>query len=73
MMESCALSSTIFHCIAAHYIFNLTYHSKIRDVWVFVQEKILKIQSKAKMKRPPGASSHFSGIVQVYETLNVNQ
>ena len=69
MMESSALSSAIFLCVAAHYIFNLSYHPKIGEIWLFVQEKIMEIPSKAKIKRPPSTLSHFSGITQVYESL----
>jgi len=35
---------------AAHYIFNLAYHAKTGDVWVFIQEKELGIPSKAGVK-----------------------
>ena len=40
------------HCslLAAHYIFILTYHKKNRDVWLFVQERVLGLPSKARVK-----------------------
>ena len=37
-------------CIAGHYIFNLTYHRKTGDFWLFIQEKILGLLSKAGVK-----------------------
>lgn len=41
MMESSNIVAAIFFCVAAHYIFNLSYHRKTGDVWLFIQEKIL--------------------------------
>ena len=69
MMETSTLISSIFFAIAAHYIFNLTYHRKSGDVWVFIQEKVLGLASKTGTKRSPSAMSHFSGIERVYDSL----
>lgn len=70
MMETSTLISAIFFTIAAHYIFNLTYHRKSGDVWVFIQEKVLGLASKIGTKRSPSAISHFSGIQRVYDSTN---
>ena len=37
MLETSNIVASIF-CVAAHYIFNLAYHAKTGDVWVFIQE-----------------------------------
>ena len=69
MMEAPSLLVAVFNFIAAHYIFNLSYHSKIHDLSVFIQEKILKIESDGKLKKiPPLVSSHISGIVRMYKS-----
>ena len=47
MMESSTLVSAVFLCIAVHYILNLSYHRKSGDAWLFIQEKILHLQSMA--------------------------
>lgn len=73
MMETSTLISSIFFAIAAHYIFNLTYHWKSGDVWVFIQEKVLGLTSKSGTKRSPSSMSHFSGIQRVYDALEKTQ
>ena len=50
MMESSNIVAAVFFCIAGHYIFNLTYHRKTGDFWLFIQEKILGLLSKAGVK-----------------------
>ncbi len=69
MMETSTIMSAIFFCIAAHYIFNLSYHPKAGDVWVFIQEKVLGIPSKTGVKRHPSSMTHFSGISRVFDKL----
>ena len=53
MTETSNLMAAIFFTIAAHYIFNLSYHRKAGDLWLFIQEKILGLASKAGTKRNP--------------------
>ena len=69
MMESSNVVAAVFFCIAAHYIFNLTYHRKTGDFWPFIQEKILGLPSKAGVKRNPSITSHFSGIARVFDSV----
>ena len=69
MMESSNVVSAVFLCIAAHYIFNLSYHRKSGDVWLFIQEKILHLQSKAGLKPHPSTVSNFSGIQRVFDSI----
>ena len=73
MLESSSLLAAIFFCVAAHYIFNLTYHRKTGDVWLFIQEKISSLPSKAGVKRNPSSSSHFSGIQRYFERISRSQ
>ena len=70
MMETSTIMAVIFFCISAHYLFNLSYHPKTGDVWVFMQEKILGVLSKTGVKRHPSTLSHFSGITSHCLTLN---
>ena len=68
ILESSSLQSAIFLCLAAHYILNLEYHAKGRDVWLFIQEKILQLPTKRKgTKVSPSTSTHFSGITHLCE------
>ena len=66
MLESSNLTSAIFLCLAAHYIFNVQYHPKSKDVWEFIQENVAGISSKALKKRNATSSTHFSCIVRMY-------
>lgn len=69
MMETSTLIFFHILCYCCHYIFNLTYHRKSGDVWVFIQEKVPGLASKTGTKRNPSAMSHFSGIQRVYDSL----
>lgn len=69
MMESSNLVTAIFNLLAAHYVLNLAYHPKAKDVLTFLQEKILGIPSsdektKTKQRLNPLSSCHVSGIVR---------
>ena len=72
ILETSTIVASVFFCIAAHYIFNLSYHTKTGDVWVFIQEKVLGVPSKAGTKRHPSNLTHFSGISRMHETLARN-
>ena len=69
MLESSNVLASIFFCVIAHYIFNLTYHRKTGEVWSFVQEKILALPSKTGVRRNPSSSSHFSGIQRYFDLV----
>ena len=69
MLESGNLSAAIFYCLAAHYIFNLTYHKKSGDVWLFMQERVLGLPSKARVKHLSSSIAHFSGIQCAFEEI----
>lgn len=66
MLEANNLVAAVFACMAAHYIFNLSYHAKTGDVWLFVQERILEIPSK-NVKHHPLSVAHFAGIARMLE------
>ena len=68
MIESTNIITAIFFCVAAHYIFNLSYHRKSGDMWLFIQETICGLPSKAGVKRNPSSSSHFSGIQRYFDS-----
>ena len=70
-MECADVSMAIFLLLASHYIFNLSYHSKIFEMMRFFQEKVAKILSndKSKKMKSPLAASHVSGISGIYDTL----
>lgn len=74
-MESADLSMALYLLLAAHYIFNLSYHSKITDLMKFLQEKVARINSGAKgvkKLKSPVATAHINGISAVYDNLVMN-
>ena len=71
-MECTDMPSALFFLIASHYVFNLSYHSKVFEVLRFVQEKIVNVPSdeRSKVSKSPVASSHINGITSVFDSLN---
>ena len=61
MLESSNVVAAIFHLLCAHYIFNLQYHPKGRELLTFLQEKVMHLSS-TKYKRSPAVVSHIGGI-----------
>ena len=69
-MECSNVAGALFYLIASHYIFNVSYHSKVYDVLRFIQEKIVNIPSDtSKNTKSPVALSYVNGITSVYESL----
>lgn len=62
--------TSIFLLIAVHYIFNLSYNTKAHDFFLFLQEKMLCIQSDkyTKFKSPVGLA-HANGISRIYDAI----
>ena len=44
-MESTDLATAIFNLLGCHYIFNLSYLTKLTDMMRFIQEKVAQISS----------------------------
>lgn len=44
--------SALFVVFAYHYIFNISYHPKLNDLYTFMQEKIFGIPGDQKRKSP---------------------
>ena len=71
MLETSTLTSSLFFCMSAYYIFNLAYHPKIKDLWEFFQVKVFDLPSEDKrVKCSPSAITHFSGISRYFKKLN---
>ena len=70
ILECSSLEAAIFFCIASHYFLNLQYHPKGKDLWLFIQEKVLQLPTKlkkgAKAYLSPSSSAHFSGITRLF-------
>lgn len=69
--------TAVYNLVVSHYVFNLAYHLKAKDMLTFIQERMLGIQSDARAEKKrsinPLSSSHVSGIIRVkgeLETTN---
>lgn len=40
LLECKSLESAIFILVASHYVFNIEYHSMVKDVFCFLEEKV---------------------------------
>lgn len=72
MMETSNLITAIYNLLASHYVLNLAYHPKAKDLLTFLQEKVLGVpssddKSKTKQRLNPVSSSHVGGIVRYME------
>ena len=48
------IATALFLLIGSHYIFNLSYHTKVQEVMRFLQEKVMRISSDASTKKSKG-------------------
>lgn len=72
MLESKSLIAAIYYCIAVHYIYNLSYHPKSGDVWVYIQSQIFGLECKGNAKKLPSSRCHFSGIARYHSSIFVD-
>ena len=68
MIESSNVFAAVYYLIAAHYVFNLAYHSKVNYVLLFLQEKVFGLPSSS-VKRTPTTLTHFSGIERCQQQM----
>ena len=76
-MESTNVATALFHLVASHYVFNLSYHDKIQEVLCFIQEKVTGITQEGGINREgktscrsPVVVSHINGITNKYQSLS---
>ena len=50
MIECRSLDSALFMVLATHYVFNIEYHPKIKDVLYYLQEKVLGLSDHSFKK-----------------------
>ena len=71
MLECNNVMTALFLLLASHYVFNLSYHHKVMDFFLFLQERVAGITSvtSGKQKRNPVANSHVIGVARIYDEL----
>ena len=40
LVECSSLTKALFCLLAVHYVFNLSYHDRVKDFFLFLQEKV---------------------------------
>lgn len=71
VMESSNPVTAVFNLLVSHYVFNLAYHPKAKDMLTFIQERMLGIKRAEKRSINPLSSSHVSGIIRVKGELEI--
>lgn len=46
VVECSSLTKALFCLLAVHYVFDLTYHDRVKDFFLFLQEKVMDIASE---------------------------
>ena len=62
------IASAIYFLLASHYVFNMDYHTKIKDLMNFIASKVGTLTISEKFKYSPNAGTHATGICRVYES-----
>ena len=51
LMHECTnFTSAVFTLMAVHYVFNINYHSSVKDVLTYIKENILKLKDTSFKK-----------------------
>ena len=69
MLECSTLIAALFFGMVAHYVFNLEYHSKVKGVWLFLQEKVFQLPTDKNGKHSPSCIVHVTGISRVHAKM----
>ena len=70
MLECNNIMTALFLLLASHYVFNLSYHPKATDFFLFLQERVAGISSiTSKQKRNPVANSHVIAVARMHDEL----
>ena len=62
VLESSNIVAAVFHLMAAHYLYNVQYQAKAKELYIFLQEKVLHLPSSSRGKRSPAMLAHIAGI-----------
>ena len=48
IVECSSIHSSLFNVLAIHYVFNLEYHGKAKDILLFLQQKVMGIADQSR-------------------------
>jgi len=58
----------MFNLVALHYIFNIQYHPRVRDVLFLLQDKVLQVEDP--MFKKSAIYSNISSVMQCYLSVD---
>jgi len=70
-METTDAASALFCLVASHYVFNLSYYSKVFEMLHFIQEKTLDIESDFKREGSPSLLYHNHILMELQACLTL--
>jgi len=68
IVECRSILSAMFNLVALHYIFNIQYHPRVRDVLFLLQEKVLQVEDPTFKKS--AIYSNISSAMQCYLSVD---
>ena len=69
-LECTDVATAVFNLLGCHYVFNLSYNTKLTDIMRFIQEKVAQIPSTGPMRWKSAVSAtHINGITSEYNEL----
>lgn len=63
------LTAALYVLFAVHFVFNITYHSKVSDLYLFLQEVVFGMPSEVKKKS--AAYTSFCVAIEASEKLDI--
>ena len=64
------VATVLFHQLGCHYIFNLSYNTKLIDILRFIQEKVARIPCIGAVRwKSADSNTHINGITSKYKVL----
>jgi hypothetical protein len=62
IIECSSLNQAIFTLIAVHYVYNVVYHPRVKNLFLFFEEKVLDLPSLSKHSKNASYSCVVTGI-----------
>lgn len=69
-METNSLFDAIYALVAVHYVYNVVYHSRVRNLFLFLEEKMLKLTSIYRSSKNANYETVVTGIESFLNVMN---
>ena len=65
LVECRSLTHTLYCLLAVHYVFNIKYHPRAEDFFLFLFEKVLGIQETGNQRKKKKSASYLSATTAI--------